>query len=786
MVRNIIQKIGFILFTLGVSSVGFSQSIPVGAWRVHLPYTRAISVAASNDLVYCVTKSSMFSYHKRDFSVTPMSKNTGLSDAGFSRIAWHKPTKTLIIAYSNANIDLLQDGEIYNMPDIKRLLLPIDKTINRITFNGDEAWLSCGFGIVVLDLKKREFKQTYQIGPGGTYLKVNDVKFFKDTVYAATDSGIFRAAFTDYLPDYSNWKKWQDLPVSETTCNTLAFLKDIPFVNITGSAGLSDTLYYFHNNEWKRYDTANIRKCHQLDVIDNKLIISLEYYVQVLDTNLQIYRDIFDYSLGQPKQAYVEPAEATLDDEGFLWIADYNIGLAFIYDQWAYGLITPNGPRTTQAFHMDASSGHIWVAPGAYNSTWTMAFNRDGMYHFNGNEWKTVHYDNEPMLDTVFDIVCMAIDPSDPSKVYAGSWGQGLVLLKEGKPEKIFDETNSTLMVPENTSSSYFRVPVGGLTFDDKGNLWISNAYTQKSLSVMKPDGTWYSYNISSPDNKMDDKASGKIVVDRIGQKWVLVGRGHGIQVFNDNKTLWNTTDDKSANINGNIGQGALPSTLVTDIALDLDGRLWIGTDKGIAIIYAPENVFTGYSYDAQRILVNQDGYDQYLLENETVTAIEVDGANRKWVGTEKSGVFLLSADGTSEIARFNDGNSPLLSNGIRSIVIDDLSGEVFFGTDNGIVSYRSDAVKAVETHTNVTVFPNPVNSGYAGVISITGLVRDADVKIRNMGGDVVYSTRSNGGMAVWNGRDLSGNRVASGVYVVFSSDSEGAETAVAKILFIR
>lgn len=774
------------LCLLVMSLTGFSQSIPVGSWRVHLPYSRGISVAASKDLVYCITESSMFSYHKRDFSITPMSKNTGLSDAGFSRIAWHKPTQTLIIAYSNANIDLLRDGKIYNMPDIKRLLLPIDKTINRITFRGDEAWLSCGFGIVVLDMKKREFKQTYQIGPGGTYLKVNDVKFYRDTVYAATDSGIFRAAFSDYLPDYGNWHKWNDLPVDPSPCNTLAFLKDIPFVSITGSGGLPDKVYYRENNVWLRHDSVYLKKCHQLDVIDNKIIITLLDNVRVLDTNLTIYRDIFDYQAGQPKPAYIAPSETTMDDEGYLWIADQSIGLAFIYDQWAYNLITPNGPRTTKVFNMDASDGQVWVVPGAYNSTWTMDFNRDGIYHFNGMEWKTTHYNTEPFIDTVFDLVCIAIDPSDPSVVYAGSWGQGLLVLKNGKPVKLYDQTNSTLQVPENTVSPYFRVPLGGLAFDDKGNLWMSNAYTEKSLSVMKPDGNWYSYNISSPGNKMDDKASGKIVIDRIGQKWVLVGRGYGIQVFSDNKTLWNTSDDQSTNINGNIGQGGLPSTLVTDIEIDLDGRLWIGSDKGIAIIYAPENVFSGYSYDAQRILVNQDGYDQYLLENETVTTIAVDGANRKWIGTEKSGVFLLSPDGTSEIARFHEGNSPLLSNGIRNIVIDDLSGEVFFGTDKGIVSYRSDAIKAGETHSNVTVFPNPVKPGYSGVISITGLVRDADVKIRNMGGDVVYSTRSNGGMAVWNGKDLSGATVATGVYMVFSSDESGTETAVTKILFIR
>jgi ligand-binding sensor domain-containing protein len=763
-----------------------AQPIPVGSWRVHLPYSRAISVAASRDEVYCMTANSLFRYNKRDFSTVPLSKNTGLSDAGYSVVAYHQPTKTFIVAYNNANLDLIRDNEVYNMPDIKRQLLPIDKTIHKITFRGDDAWLSCGFGIVVLNMKKREFRQTCQIGPGGSYIDIFDIKFFKDSVYAATKTGIYRASMSDYLPDFNNWKKWMDVPYPDTACNTLDFFNGMPFIHFMSETGLKDTIFYRENDIWKVFQSDQKRDCFQLDVIGDKFLMAMEDYFEVIDDQMKEYRIIYDYGLGQPIQMPVYPSFGTMDDEGFLWIADKNVGLAFIYDQWSYGLICPNGPRNIFSFQMDASSDQIWVATGAYSSTWTMAFQREGLYHYNGTEWKTTDYHNDPILDTVFDFVCVAIDPSDPSKVFAGSWGQGLVLLKDGKTSKIYDETNSTLQSVANSASPYFRVPVGGLTFDSKGNLWISNPYTAKSLSLFKKDGSWYAYDISSADNSMEDKASGKIVIDRIGQKWVLVGRGNGIQVFSDNDTYAITADDNSANISGTPGKGALPSNLVTDMALDLDGRLWIGTDKGLVVIYSPENVFSGYSYDAQRILVNQDGYNQYLLENETVTAIAVDGANRKWIGTEKSGVFLLSADCTREIARFNEDNSPLLSNGIRSIAIDGRSGEVFFGTDKGIISYRSDAMIAGETATEVTVFPNPVQPGYSGLITITGLVRDSDVKIRNMGGDVVFSTLSNGGEAVWNGKDLSGKTVATGVYMIFASEANGVEKAVGKIVFIR
>lgn len=763
-----------------------SQDIPIGLWREHLPYKNGISVAATDKLVYCATRHSLFYYHKGLLTTSSLSKINGLSDVGFSKIAWHANTDNLLIAYSNANIDLLHDGKITNLSDIKRQNLPINKVINNITFREDEAWLACGFGIVVINLVKKEFKETYIIGNQGSYININDIKFYNDTIYAATDAGIYRAALKDYLPDFTNWTLWTEIPYPLHKYNTLAFFNDMPFINLSNGGVMVDTLMYREQGQWKHYTRFGYEVLYQLDVFGDKLLMTKWDNVVVLDTQMEVHRIIYDYTAGFETVKQVTSMEAVIDEKGYVWIADVNQGLVFIYDQWAYKFIAPNGPGSKEAFHMYSSDNDLWIASGAYSSTWSMTFKRDGLFHFNGMEWKTVNGTTDPIIDSLFDFVCVAIDPSDPTKVYAGTWDRGLISLKNGKVIKIYDQTNSSLSVLENNALGVYKVAIGGLTFDSKGNLWMTNAGVTKSLSVMKADGTWISYDISSADMKMADRVSGKIVIDRIGQKWVLLGRGYGLQVFNDNNTLYNTTDDKTANISSTTGRGALPSTVVTDMAIDLEGRLWIGSDKGIAVIYSPENVFSGYSYDAQRILVNQDGYDDYLLENEIVTAIAVDGGNRKWVGTEQSGVFLLSPDGTKEIARFHEGNSPLLSNGIRGIEINQLTGEVFFATDKGIISFRSDATRASETHEHVKVFPNPVRPDYTGAIAISGLVRDADVKITSVGGDVVYSTRANGGEAVWYGKDLSGNRVATGVYLVFSSDSQGIETAVAKILFIK
>ena len=220
-------------------------------------------------------------------------------------------------------------------------------------------------------------------------------------------------------------------------------------------------------------------------------------------------------------------------------------------------------------------------------------------------------------------------------------------------------------------------------------------------------------------------------------------------------------------------------------MAEDLVGEIWVGTDEGIGVIYSPESVFTGGNYDVQRILVEWDGYVQYLLDTESISAIAIDGANRKWIGTSNAGVFLLSEDGTEQIHHFTAENSPLLSNSISSIKINS-RGEVFFGTSNGIISYMSDATPQIPVQEDVYAYPNPVPAGYSGSIAIKNLMQDANVKITDISGNVVYETRALGGQAIWNGHSFGGDRAQTGVYLVFATNDDGSETQVAKILFIN
>ena len=325
-----------------------------------------------------------------------------------------------------------------------------------------------------------------------------------------------------------------------------------------------------------------------------------------------------------------------------------------------------------------------------------------------------------------------------------------------------------------------------GLDFDSDGNLWVANSGSPSLLSVMEKDGTWKSFNLGGGLSGIDIS---KLMIDHQNQKWILKRKEGFLIVFNDNNTLDNTSDDKAKILSGSTGNGAIPGTGVFAMATDQDGEVWIGSDEGISVFSNPELIFTpGADFDAHQILVPRNdgsGLADYLLVTEQVTAIAVDGANNKWIGTARAGLFELSPDGLQELHHFTAENSPLLSDNIVDITIDD-NGEVFIGTVNGIISYKGEATPPKPTNETVYAYPNPVRENYEGPIAIKGLVNNADVKITDSYGNAVFSTRSEGGQAIWNGYTMDGRRAASGIYLVFVTNSDGTEKIVTKILVIR
>lgn len=754
-----------------------AQEIGIGEWRDHLPYRKVIAVAEGDNIIYAATPYSLFYLNTTDNSLNRLNKINGLSDVGVSHIKYHSELKTLVIAYTNGNIDLLKDGEIINLSDIKRKPILGNKTINRIVFIGKRAYLACGFGIVVLDLEKDEFPEPiYYIGPQGSAINVNDITYNESdsTIYAATDEGIFYADFYgSNLANFADWSREFATVLPTAPFNHIAALNNRIYLNKKGSGYSNDAMFVKINGQWTTFEPTNTANRFSMEVHYNQLVISSNLSVDVYDTEGVRKYNIYSYNPGN-----VIPKDAILDKDNVIWVGDEFEGLVKVFQIYTVEKNLPDGPDFPDVFDMSSSQNEVWVAPGGRNSSFGSLYRQARAAGFSNGDWTTIDNKTDTIFSDTRDILSVAVDPSNVKKVYLGSWGYGLLEFTDGVRTNHYTSENSSL---ELTTFGNDWIGIGGLDFDANNNLWVTNSSAASVVSVRKNNGEWKAYNLGSVATGVD---VGKIMVDKQGLKWLMV-RAHALIVFNDNNTLDDTTDDQAKRLTSSAGNGALPGTTVLSMASDRDGQVWIGSDAGVSVFYSPANIFSNQNFDAQRILIEQDGYGQYLLEAEAVTAIAIDGSNRKWFGTDRAGVFLMSADGTEQILHFTEENSPLLSNSITDITIAE-SGEVFFGTANGIISYRSESVPPQATLDEVVVFPNPVRENYAGSIAIRGLVEDSSVKITDISGTLVYSTMGEGGQALWNGCNFNGEKVKTGVYLVYVTNSDGSKTAVTKIMFVK
>ena len=753
----------------------FAQ-VAIGQWREHLPYRHGLNVAHTGNTVYCATESGLYYYDLSDMSVQRLSKVNGLSDVGFSSIAYDESSNTLVIAYSNTNIDLLQDNVIINLPDIKNKPILGNKTINHIKVSNGLAYLACGFGIVVLDLVKQEVKDTYYIGQQGAQVVVNDIDMNSQSIYAATQEGLYQAdRNSPFLANFEEWER--DTTLGTANYNTIAVMGSRIMINRDED---HDTIYWKDNGPWNYFDTTHYSNVYWLESVNGSFTVSDDWSIDVFNQNLQRTWHLWGY----PNLEFnSRPSQVIVGPEDNLWVADREVGLIKVKPGPDCERINVNGPQTIGVYDISVWDSRLYVASGGLTGSYNNTYSTAGLFHFEDENWKTLNSTTFSTLGTVYDIVRVKVDPTDSKRVYASSWGTGLLELYDGVPTFKYDSTNSGLRPLVGTEDNYRLL---GLEVDNDGNLWIGATAAGDHLYCKTPAGDWYSYYFGSIVSS--NTIFGDMAIDDIGQKWIIAPRGGGLIVFNDGETLANTSDDQMIKLTQGIGNGNLSSNDIYSIAKDLDGEIWVGTNNGISVFYTPESVFDGGDFDSQQILIEQDGYTQHLLENEAVNDIAIDGANRKWIATGSAGIFLMSEDGTEEIHHFTTENSPLFSDAINSIAIDHLTGEVFIGTEKGLLSYRSDATYGGSTFDDYDVyaFPNPVEPGYLGPIAIKGLVTNSDVKIADVAGNVVYATTAEGGTATWNGMNPSGERAKSGVYLVFASNEDGKEAMVTKILLVN
>ncbi len=748
-------------------------------WRDHLPYSKTIAVTEGDKgRIYCATPNSAFYYDQNEDAIVRMNRITGLSDVSISTLAFNKESNDLIIAYKNGNIDIINNGIILNISDIKNKSMVGSKCINKIKFRDNYIYLACDFGIVVIDSKKNEIKDTYYIGPNGNAISIYDIDFSDSLFYAATSEGIYSASLNEQnLNNYQFWHKDTNLLFPNIAYNCISVHASGIYINAPGAVYNTDSIYVLNNGNWNLFTETTHQPTYEIKSYGDTLLIVQDYNFKYFYNNMTESFLAYTYGDETPR-----PKDAIFDSKGEVWIADKKNSLVQSKAQWHYKFYHPEGPAYYNAYNITYSQGQIWVASGGIQSNWDNAFENKGIYQFIDQRWNSYNSSNTPAFDTISDIMKVLVNPENSNEIYVATWGKGIIRMNKGIVNTIYNNTNSTLSYASNYPGF---IGVAGLAFDDNNYLWVTNSANPNSLQFMNTKGQWQSLSLSP---FITDNAVGDLIIDDFGQKWIIIPRNGGIIVYNDNNTPEIQGDDRKRKLTGADNYGKLPSTGVNALAKDKEGNIWVGTDEGVAVFYSPGLVFSGDNFDAQQIYIEQEGISQYLLESEIVSCIAIDGANRKWFGTRNAGVFLMSQDASKEIYHFTESNSPLLSNNIQSIGIDSESGEVFFGTSNGIISFRSTATEGTEyQEQEVKVFPNPVRPNYNGKIAIKGLVENANIKITDASGNLVYQTNAFGGQAIWNGKNFNGNRVATGVYYVFSTDDNtGEENNITKILFIK
>lgn len=763
-----------ILVWVLISSLPFSifGQGAVGTWRDHFSFRSGQRVTASADRVFVAVSNGVFWYDLNLGSLETLTTVKGLNDVDVSALGYSPYSNLLLVGYGNGNIDLVYPDRIVNLPFIMQKPMQGSKSINDFFFiDNERVFVSTGFGIVVLNLSKNEISDTYYIGTGGSGEVVWKTVLYKERIYAATDNGIYSAdALEPNLFLFSNWLLHTEIPFAETSYNTMAVFDGHLLINQSNATGIADVVRVFNGNQWDVLPTP------YTDIFSFKA--TADRFAICSKQTIAIYKNLNAYpeEVGTYGGNYssFKPNDVVLLKSNMLAVADNDYGMA-LRENGSWKTASPNGPFTDKTYYVYQSNDKMYVTAGGRTDSWGNMYTALGYHVLSEGRW------GSKVNADYWDAVRIIENPFAPGELYIGSWGDGLVVYRDGQVVAHYDPQNSSLQ--SILPGRYCRV--GGLAFDKNRYLWVTNSGVPNTVSVLSPEGVWKGFSYQS---LMNTERISDIVYSPNGYLWVISPTEGGFLVIDPGD---NPMSQQSHTVRAFKPVSADGESLPKDIysiAFDRNGYLWIGTTEGVMVSYNPGKVLDKSEFSIQRVKIPDVVEDvaAYLLEYETITSIAIDGANRKWFGTMRSGVFLHSADGVNRLHHFNKNNSPLPSNTIQSINIHPKTGEVFIATDKGLVSYRSDATEPSSRFGKVYAFPNPIRPNYHGIITITGLMDKTTVKITDAAGNLVYETESLGGQATWDGKNRYGDRVASGVYLFFCSDRNGEETAVGKLLFIH
>jgi sugar lactone lactonase YvrE len=737
-----------------------------------LPKTQIKDVSESATKIYAAAENALFAKNLNTNEIKTINTIDGLSGQTISAMYHSDTFNKTIVGYENGLMIVINDadGTMLNVVDIINKNIPPNiKKINHFMEYNGIVYVSCDFGIVQYKLATLEFGDTYFIGPAGEQIKIYQTTILNGDIYAVTQyNGIRKAAITN--PNLNDFAQWQTFD-SGNWNGIVAFNNQLIAMND------NNNIYKYNGTSF--VSIANIgQTALKIRATPNYLIVTSLNNVYIFNQTLT---PIVHIQSSQITTIPVTFSCATVINEN-IYIGTNENGIVYssVQNPTAFDFIIPNGPSRNNIFAINSSSSYLWAAYGGYSADYNpysfygSSPSSFGISKYSDTGWLNIPYNNVLGAKALSKVT---INPNNETQVYISSFHSGLLKIVSDIPTTLYDQTNSGLetLTFDGTNIS---VRINGTAFDRAGNLWVTNSRVKNGLKVLKTNGQWQSYNMENIIENYIYSNLNKIVIDNSGTKWIAT-QSDGVIAFNETANIFKKITDGT-------DTGNLPSKDIRAIAIDNHSQLWIGTSKGLRVLSSTASYNNTEQMKPNAIIILEDGLAQELMYQQFITDIVVNGSNQKWIGTADSGVFLFSSDGQQTIHHFTKDNSPLPSNVINDIDINPVTGEVFFATDKGMVSFLGTSTKPADSLANVYVYPNPVRPEFVGTVKIAGLISKANIKITDIEGNLVFETTSEGGTIEWDTTAFGSYKVASGVYMIFIAAQDGTDTAVKKVMIIR
>ena len=739
-------------------------------WKGYFSYNEIVDVESASGKVFAATQNGIFSKIIASSDLTIYNSVTGFKPESITTIHHSDAFNKTIAGNSNGLLLIINgDGSVTTKVDVIEdvPVPPNKKKINDFYEHNGRLYIATDYGISVLDLATSEFIITYFIGTSGEETQVLQTTVLGDEIYAVTrDFGIRKGNLTN--PNLFDFSQWQSFDTG--------FWSGIITIDNQLVAMNNNARTYRYNGTAFQEILNHIQPGLKLKTNGTEVIVTTQNHVYVLSqtfSQLAHITNIPDYS--------VNFTAATVVDN-FIFLGTEKDGLfsTVLSNPTTFENLSPNGPIRNYIFRVKKATNFLWAVYGDYSLQYNpYALDEFGISKYSDNNgWEIIPYDDLFQAKSISDLV---INPNNQNQVYATSYFSGLLKI-EGENIELFNQANtgpngleSLVLSPPNPS--YIDVRVNSPAFDKDGNLWVTNAFVEKAIKVLRTNGQWQSYSLAGVAPTVATGRYGPMAIDKNKTKWVP-SINDGLIAFNEEY------NNKFIVLNSTVGN--LPSNDVRCVAIDNRNQLWIGTFSGLRVISSVDRFISETELTSNSIIIQEGDLAQELFFQQTILDIAVDGANRKWVSIADGGVFLVSANGQQTIFQFTKNNSPLPSDNINDIEIDGVTGEVFFATDKGMVSFLGTSTKPSDSLGDVFVYPNPVRPEFLGTVKISGLTDKANIKITDIEGNLVYETTSSGGTIEWDTKAFGKHKVASGVYMIFVASQDGTDSTVKKVMIIR